>query len=236
MKKLFVFLLIICICFSAFSGCRKTADVPQDDASSEENIVLPPNRVGASGKTELRLARSYTFEEAFETADIVAIIEIGNWICESEEYFATFFEASPIKVYKGDLPQDFIFTQFGYSEYTARHYPLFSYGEKLLVFLSTNTERLDGIEFDTFVYSIGDYSTVAYVAEDDSGNIYLMDWLGMIGNSVPDAKNYIANTDIYEKLKMSLSNSSDIVDQEFPREFQSIILLDDFEKAFKTTD
>lgn len=230
-KRLLVLLLTACICLLAFSGCSDRNAVPQDELSSKENIVLPPARIGISGETEGRLARSYTFSEAYEASGVVAIIEIGNWICESEEHFCTFFEASPISVYKGELPQSFVISQLGYSEYTVSHYPLFSYGEKLLVFLSAYTEKLDDLEVDDFVFLIGDYSTVAYIAEDGSGNTYLMDWLGVVGNSVPGAKNFVGDPDIYKELKRSFGSSSDIIGVGNSREFQSVILLDDFERA-----
>ena len=231
-KRLILLLLTTCICLLAFSSCNNASIASQDNFSSREgDIVLPPTRIGISGEAEARLARSYTFSEAYEASSIVAIIEIGSWICESEEHFCTFFEASPISVYKGELPQNFVITQLGYSEYTVSHYPLFSYGEKLLVFLSTYTEKLDDLEVEDFVFLIGDYSTVAYIAEDGSGNTYLMDWLGVVGNSVPSAKNYIGDPDIYKELKRSFGSSSDIIGVENSREFQSVILLDDFERA-----
>ncbi len=200
-------------------------------------IVLPPTRTGTSGFVSGRLARSYTLEEAFEAADAVAIIEVGNWICESEEFSMTWFLSSPIRIYKGELPETFALVQLGYSKYTVNHYPLFSYGEKLLVFLSLAKSEwfeVGGYKIPEFWWIIGDYSSIAYIEEDVSGNTYLMDWLGIIGKSIPNAKNYVGVPSVYRELKKNLKASNDIIGQQDPqRGFQYVITLEDFEKAIQ---
>lgn len=227
MQKKFIFViafsLILCLV-----GCGKinTEIVNYSSDVMEEKIVLPAVRVGTDGEAETRLYRSYTFSEAFQEAGAVAIIEIGNWLSESEEHLCTWFEATPITVYKGELPQKFIFGQPGYSKITVSHFPLFSYGEKLLVFFAP--DKMQGFEYENFEFSLGSYSTVGYIVEDSSGHEYIMDWLGVWGCSVPNVKNYIGDVALYAGLKKNLDEIDAILGFNV-REFQSIISVEDFE-------
>ena len=73
----------------------------------------PPVRIGeAIG--EASLLRSYSAAEAFQEADAVALVRVGDWLGEQDGGFPiTFYKAAVVKSYKGDLPREFTLMQNG---------------------------------------------------------------------------------------------------------------------------
>ena len=64
----------------------------------------PPVRIGeAIG--EASLLRSYSAAEAFQEADAVALVRVGDWLGEKTDGFPyTYYEADALECYKGDIP------------------------------------------------------------------------------------------------------------------------------------
>ena len=88
-------------------------------------------------------------------------------------------------MYKGDIPHEFVLAQEGCSTWTYRNYPVFTYGNQLLLFLikydvSMYRDTYDLVEYPDAYELINTYSTVMYVTRDDSGMSYVLDALGMM--------------------------------------------------------
>lgn len=135
-------------------------------ACAAHKPVLPPVRE-SQYPTHSILAKYYDFQEAFQEADVVAHIRIGDWLGEDIDRNATLFQAETVDVFKGTLPDTFVYDQFGCSRGTEAGYPLYSYGNEILSFL--HKETLDGTE----VYlNLGVHTTEFLVIQADSGDYY----------------------------------------------------------------
>ena len=183
------------------AGCSQVADQPVH--SGDDPIVLPPTRIGENTSKAL-LAKLYTFETAFSEAEAVARIKIGNWLSEDTENGITRFEASVLQCFKGDLPETFSLFQGGCSKHTIRGYPLFSYGNELLVFLRKDETQTD--DYASY-WIIGSYSTVLDITYDDDGNRYYADRYGFLGKSMKISPNYFYQNDILSEIYSYAINS-----------------------------
>lgn len=128
---------ILCIFFSAVlllmvSGCAAVSD-------GRDEAVLPPSRVGAS-QMQATLVKRYTFESAFSEADVVARVEVGNWLAENTDSITTYFEAKVLQCFKGSTTETITLFQDGCSTGTMKGYPLFTSGNEMLVFLKEAIE------------------------------------------------------------------------------------------------
>lgn len=125
----------------------------------------PPVRIGeAIG--EASLLRSYSAAEAFQEADAVALVRVGDWLGEQDGGFPiTFYKAAVVKSYKGDLPREFTLMQNGGSAGTYEDYPLYTCGNELLVFL-----RKADADYPDAYQSVGSFSTVLYAADAVDGH------------------------------------------------------------------
>ena len=125
----------------------------------------PPVRIGeAIG--EASLLRSYSAAEAFQEADAVALVRVGDWLGEQDGGFPiTFYKAAVVKSYKGDLPREFTLMQNGGSAGTYEDYPLYTCGNELLVFL-----RKADADYPDAYQSVGSFSTVLYAADAVDGS------------------------------------------------------------------
>ena len=83
-------------------------------ACAAHEPVLPPVRE-SQYPTHSILAKYYDFQEAFQEADVVAHIRIGDWLGEDIDRNATLFQAETVDVFKGTLPDTFVYDQFGCS-------------------------------------------------------------------------------------------------------------------------
>ena len=114
-----------------------------------------------------------------------ALVTVGDWLEEELITGRTFFRTTVQKVYKGDIPHEFVLAQEGCSTWTYRNYPVFTYGNQLLLFLikydvSMYRDTYDLVEYPDAYELINTYSTVMYVTRDDSGMSYVLDALGMM--------------------------------------------------------
>lgn len=135
----------------------------------------PPVRIGeAIG--EASLLRSYSVAEAFQEADAVALVRVGDWLGEQDGGFSiTFYKAAVVKSYKGDLPREFTLMQNGGSAGTYEDYPLYTCGNELLVFL-----RKADADYPDAYQSVGSFSTVLYAADAVDGTRYYLDRFGLM--------------------------------------------------------
>ena len=103
-------------------------------ACAAHEPVLPPSRWGEMQINSM-FERYYSISDAFQAADAVARVKVGDWQGEDLRNWVTFFDASVQESYKGELPRNFTLVQGGCSEATSPDYPLFTSGTELLVFL-----------------------------------------------------------------------------------------------------
>ncbi|MBD5080299.1 MAG: hypothetical protein HDT44_00865 [Ruminococcaceae bacterium] len=195
---------LICLAVSAIialSGCSASSDkLPA--VTDENGAVLPPVRVLEDVSCHGDLARSYTFETAFSEAEVVARIKVGNWLYEDNDIMSTFFEAETLQCFKGDIPEKFILKQEGSSEWIEDSFPLFTYGNELLVFMSKGDSK--GYEsrypkkYDTFYWLIGAYITFFDVSYDNNGNRYYADRYGFMGKTMNISSKDDFYSEVYE--------------------------------------
>lgn len=185
MKKILCVFVVTMLLLSV-SGC---ATVPDE----QDAAVLPPSRVGAS-QMQATLVKRYTFESAFSEADVVARVEVGNWLAEDTDIFKTYYEARVLQCFKGSIPETFTLFQEGCSTGTLKGYPLFTSGNEMLVFLKEATETA----YNSPYWIIGAFTTLLDVSYDESGNRYYVDRCDLLGETMNISSNYA-----YE---MSLAN------------------------------
>lgn len=140
-------------------------------ACAAHEPVLPPSRWGEM-QIRSMFERYYSISDAFQAADAVARVTVGDWQGEDLHNWVTFFDADVQESYKGDLPRHFTLVQGGCSEASSPNYPLFINGTELLVFL----KDYDGSEEK--YHPITDYNTVLYAVYDENGHRYFLDSFG----------------------------------------------------------
>lgn len=91
-------------------------------ACAAHEPVLPPSRWGEMQINSM-FERCYSVSDAFQEADAVARVKVGDWQGEDLRNWVTFFDASVQESYKGDLPRNFTLVQGGCSEATSPDYP-----------------------------------------------------------------------------------------------------------------
>lgn len=206
MKKYFY------LCFTAMlllfiAGCAQ---------SSGESIVLPPTRTGSEGEFHASLYKHYTFNEAFSEADAVARIEVGNWLAEDNEIYKTYYEASVLQSYKGDMPESFTLFQDGNSSMTMEGYPLFTNGNELFLFL----KKAINTDYENAYWIMGSFTTVLDVSYDETGERYYMDCYGIIGATMDISNNYAVQGVLASRLHdYAASKDPDVADSRYRSSF-----------------
>ena len=163
-KKIICFAILLIL---SLTGCGDKKKEP----------VLPPTRWGTEGTAIACLEKAYGFESAFEEADMVAHIKVGDWLSEDTENGGTFYEASVIKQYKGEEIKTFVLRQDGNSRVTLEDYPLFTYGNEVFVFCKKGTDY----NKSPLYWSIGGFTTMLDVATTKSGETYFLARSGEFG-------------------------------------------------------
>ena len=207
MKKLLCLIMSL-VMLLLIAGCNTpAADTPTQP--TEESPVLPPTRIGDHPKT-VSLYKHHTFEEAVEESDAIARIRIGDWLGEVTEGTNTYFEAEVLECFKGELSKTFILAQNGTSRSTIGGFPLFTYGNEFLVFLTRIPDWYDDLpdylNTDYEVYWItGVYVTILNVSYDDSGNRYYAatPYAGgnaTFGESMDISTNYMKDRELFKQI------------------------------------
>jgi hypothetical protein len=148
----------------------------------------------------MELERSHTLSSAYDDSDLVAHIKVGNWLEETK--WQTLYEATVVSEYKGTGIKEIVLIQDGSSRVTFINYPLFTYGNEMLLFLKK--------AYDNVYYINGADSTILDVVADSSDNCYLIDRIGMLGESLGRAINYSGELQLRKSLKGNLINNDDI--------------------------
>ena len=81
-------------------------------ACAAHEPVLPPSRWGEM-QIRSMFERYYSISNAFQAADAVARVTVGDWQGEDLHNWVTFFDADVQESYKGDLPRHFTLVQGG---------------------------------------------------------------------------------------------------------------------------
>ncbi len=140
-------------------------------ANPIDGIVRPKVRVMNEENLLVSYATAPTFREAYEKADVVALVKIVNWLGErqqSDEYPvpATYYDADIIELYRGLAPVRIKIRQDGSSKLTVDGYPLFDYGDEMLLFMN---------EDEGIYYLSGTLPSIYDVLRLDNGEAYLSD-------------------------------------------------------------
>jgi hypothetical protein len=172
------------IAVSAFAVAQfaKTPPIPAPSEESNaavsaftipDNAVLPPTRYGET-TGHASLEKDYNLKELYEYSDLVALIRVEDWVCEyvdsENDIGSTRFDTELLKVYKGEKTagEHILLKQEGNSKYTFKGYPLFTYGNEMLLFAKQSFKE-DG------VYWIpGSYTTIVD-AVNAEGTLYFID-------------------------------------------------------------
>lgn len=202
MKKILC-IIFICMFVLSVAGCA---------ASSNKTVVLPPTRIGRSLE-QATFGNKYTFASAFSEADVVARIEVGNWINEDTNIGSSYYEASVLQCFKGDIPQNFTLIQDGCSSGTLKSYPLFTSGNEILVFLNEANVTDVVLDYDSPYWIIGAYTTLFDVVYDDSGNRYYSDRYGILGETIHISTNYALQDEIFTEIYSNSVRIDSIVEE-----------------------
>lgn len=184
-------------------------------SSSDKAVVLPPTRIGSSD-IHATFEKRFTFNTAFSSADVVASVRVGNWIAEDVDLQKTYYKATVLQCFKGDLPPEFTLLQDGCSTGTFKGYPLFTNGNELLVFLNKATVT----DYPSPYWIIGSFTTVMDITYDESGSRYYSDRHGILGETVDISNNYALQDNIFAELySKSVANDSIVADMHYSYQY-----------------
>ncbi len=199
--------------------------------NKHSDTILPPARFGAYSDGKMSLAKSFTLESAYDEADVVAWVRVGNWLGErtGEKILdATYFEVEVVKAFKGNPGDSIVMEQLGSSAWTIKGYPLFTFGNELLVFLV----EAEGREYENCYYINGTYSTVMDVVTNTDGKTYVADRFGMLGDS---AVSHAIDILALLELKVNLSDvlkDVDTIQQAIVEGSEYIFIMETIEDLF----
>lgn len=181
--------------------------------------VLPPTRYGV-GKSYVSLENIYTFETAIASADIVAHVEIGDWLGEDDNH--SYYSANVIEQFTGEKVTTFILKQDGCSQWTISRYPLFTVGNELLLFLKKSKQ------IDNAYFIAGSYSTVLYAVSDNNGNVYYLDRFNILSSSAEGIINSIPQDSFARELYQKLTLEDPVLSEYTSFEYVYFYSRDDF--------
>ena len=205
-KKVWLRIGAIAACF--FLIVSAVIFVPTLRETDDATAILPPTRFG-SASIQASLATKYTLNTAVSEADVVARIVVGDWIAEDTEIGSTYYEATVLQCFKGNIPTKFTLKQDGCSTGTLRDYPLFTSGNEMLVFL----KEAVAVSYDSPYWIIGSYTTIMDVSYDSAGNRYYADRHGILGKTVDVDVNYSKQPSIFAEVYARFVEADPIVQE-----------------------
>lgn len=197
LKILPLCLICVLLAFLCLIGCN-----PKDVENVSE-VIYPPTRWGQD-EFRASMSRSYSLREAIEESDLVAVVVVENWLGESPEAYCSYFSARIAEQFTGESIDQIVLLQDGYSGATMNYYPLFTYGNKMLLFL----KEAVGTDYENAYWIIGSYLTLFDVSEID-GELYLIDRIGVLSQSFTE--NEIAKSDAVsqDRIRTAMAQSDD---------------------------
>lgn len=209
-KLLFLFVCIIS-CMAVFTACsQKQASNPCKDT---------PTRIGTKAVISSEVDKEYTIKDGVKSADIVAEVEIAEWLYEtSNPVEKTFFNAKIINVFKNNINsnlKEIKIMQDGNSESTIKGYPLFAKGDKLLLFLKKSEDISD-----TF-WILGAHTSAIQIREKN-GRKYAIKFAGKLD----ELKNIES-----KRTDEQISKDLKIIDKELSDEISAKSTPESFEKG-----
>lgn len=221
--------LAACLVIAVFGVVSVVCPTVSDERDA---AVLPPSRIGAFG-IEASLGNQYTFESALSEADVVARIEVGNWLAEDTNLYKTYYEATVLQCFKGSIPETFTLLQDGCSAATMKTYPLFTSGNEILVFL----KKASVTTYESPYWIIGSYTTLLDVFYDEIGNRYYADRYGILGKSIDIDSNYARENPVSSEV-LAIAEAHDPIVSEmhysYPYIFSEADMITLIEKSKKT--
>lgn len=178
MKKLLSIALAIMMML-CFAACA-------DRDEKDEDIVRPPVRESEFTAQSRYDTANFNIAALKEEADAIVRLKVKNWTGYIYLDSMSCFEAEVIEVYKGDVPKEIILAQRGTPECTFENFPLFTYGEELLLFLNDINVVLERsqksnpdfvypeFEYDNASSIVGTPLNVWNIATLDSGEAYIV--------------------------------------------------------------
>lgn len=183
---------------------------------SQKAAVTPPSRIGTEMEENAKVQLpAYSMEDAYRASTAVAHVRVGNWLgcTESDEgLHFTFFEVTTVRSFKGDLPETFVLAQYGDTKVTWINYPLYTFGDELLVFLSPYefNDMPESIPRENTYRSLADKITALNVAFDKSGNVYYIDSFGNMGRFT-DLPRQNGNDDVFNAVREDLMSRDPVL-------------------------
>ena len=143
MKKVFRIIVLLILVLPMLFSC----------AEKEEDIILPSSRTLNRGEINVSYSdEPYTIDDYLSDSEMVARINIGNWIewtyDENGSVDGAKYEAEVIEIYKGGLSDKIIYRQSSFSQ--IGEYPWHAHGDELLLFTRCDKENdyYSGIAYD----------------------------------------------------------------------------------------
>ncbi len=217
---------------------KQEAAIPSDDTSAwlspveiPEDAILPVSRLGTKGKNHPDIVHfASDVDEAFTAAGLVCVGTVGN--CLGEKYGDTFFEVNVERVYKGKQLDKLVIGQYGTSEWGGM-IPLFTYGDRLLLFLISNEPYKDThpLEWENAYWIGGACATVFDIILDDDGTPYICDIMGVMGEKIRRPLENLKDDEngLIDRLRENMSEYDDCAKY---RNFEYVYRFDDFEDCF----
>jgi len=131
--------------------------------------VYPPEPEGDVSELSVSLAGPCTPDGDLEIVTALAAVRIESWMGEYDNEYGpgTFFAATVLKTYKGDLPENIIVHQFGTTEKQLKHALRFMPGNEYLLFLRDGSDMLQDM-----YWVESEYVSVIDLVRDENGDIY----------------------------------------------------------------
>ncbi|MBO6052181.1 MAG: hypothetical protein J6Q17_00450 [Clostridia bacterium] len=149
--------------------------------------ALPPVRTGTHEIQTVSLDVFPDLPDAYADADLVASVKIGEWLGEDTDIGCTFYMADVIHTYKGEAVDEILLVQDGTSAATVHNYPLFTAGNRLLLFLY----RMDDEELGPIYWIRGSFTSVCDIVKLKK-NYFVLPREANFGNSVENCLNWMS--------------------------------------------
>ena len=192
MKNICSIIVLLSVSILIFSGCgnpEKQQAIINTTQQVKQAVKDTPRQVGQ--KQYSSSIEGFEFDKSYNEADIIAQVEILEWLGESnnpDEGESTFFKAKLEKTYKNTVDnslKEIRLLQDGNSHYTNKELPLFKIGDKLILYL----KKAVGEGYEGTYWILGSYSGVFRIINTD-GQDFVVKQVGDCPKIVPKSEGY----------------------------------------------